>query len=379
MVKSRALPDDFDMTQALKSPLGGLSQSTTAASLSRVCYPPVSKGAVTLLPLTIDELMRQGDDKGVLSPISMDSARNNTYTPPSSISASASISPSTSINELTQFGMHAIPQITNQRQPISFVRSSNFSALYHSPPHLSTTPVLYQSQRARAESLALPLRSNMSYSNNSVDYGDARTPTAAAPSSFAQYAPAGQVVPGEKRPGTSLGIESQSTPHPVPTLSTNVTDDQLCGLPAKGSADSSPLGTAFPPALSLQPQSKAHPGRLHLQQALKPQGLQSAPLTAPEDFHLRQTSSQYPTTFNPGFPRTSGSPEIYAWNEPRPQEPIGEEQTSEPYGCSRNPDIHSLQHSIGNFENISRGGGGFPIPTSSTGRPKSFTYGTTYY
>ena len=377
-MKSRALPDDFDMTQAMKSPLGRLSQSTTAPSLSRLCYAPVSKGAVTLLPLTIDELMRQGDDNGVLSPISMVSARNNTYTPPSSISASASISPSTSVNELMQFDMHAIPQITNQRQPISFVRSGNFSALYHYPSHLSSTPVLDQSQRARAESLASPLRSSMSYSTNTVDYGDARTPTAAAPSSFAQYGQSGQVVTGDEQSRTSLGIERPCTAHPVPTLFPHVTDDQLCGLPAKVSAHSSPLGTAFPPALSLRPQPKAHPGRLHLQQALEPQDLQSAPLTAPEYFHLRQTSSQYPATFSPGLPLTSGRPEIYAWDEPRSQESIGKEQTSEPEGCSRDSDIHSLQRSIGNFQNISRGGS-FSKPISSTGRPKSFTYGTIYY
>lgn len=183
-------------------------------------------------------------------------------------------------------------------------------------------------------------------------------PTAVASSYSTQNVPPGHVLPGDERPNSSLGIARPCSVDPVPISFNRITDD--------ASVDSRPLGIDFSPNLGFHPSSIAHLSQSNLERGRERQALDSARLVAPEDFLLRQDNPPYPPTFNPGFPLLRGNPAVYAWEVP------------EPYSFSGDPDIHSLQHPLGDFDDIYHSGS-YSIPDCNTGRPKSFTYGTTYY
>ena len=178
MMKSRALPDDFDMTQALNSPFGTLPQpySTPMASPSSFASGFVETG--TIRPLMIDSMRRQSEDDITMSPLSINSAYGGFYTPPGSVGASSqNISPAVSpVSERPNLTSHGPAQMHNQRGATQYFRSSSFStgsrAPQHSHPYVPRLQVHDRAGRARAESLASPLRSSMSYSGNALDYSE---------------------------------------------------------------------------------------------------------------------------------------------------------------------------------------------------------------
>ena len=364
-MKFRALPDDFDITQAMKSPLRGLSQRTTTSNWSFVCSVPTCKGSEDFRPLIVEDVMPQKDNGPVL-PISMGSGCNNIYTHPISTVTSASISSATPTDEPAPFDVHAISQVRNRRQPDPFGRSSSPSSLYHSPSQMYATPIPNHGQRGRAELLESPLRSSISCSEFSCDYDTASMPTAAVSVYSVQRAQPGQDLPGDDCSQSGVGTAAPCRMDPVATSFQNVTDDQAGCLPADDSVVSRSLGIDYPSSLDLHLSSRPHIDRPNLEHGREHQGLYSGLLAAPEDFQSGQINFPYPTAFNPGYSVSRDNPAVYALEDP------------EPYGFTRDPDMHSLQHPHGNFDGIYRGVS-FSIPDCNSGRPKSFTYGTAYF
>ncbi|KAF1959860.1 homeobox-domain-containing protein [Byssothecium circinans] len=169
MMRSRALPDDFDMAQALHSPFGaGHGLGTPLASPA---YTPTFPEGNMMRPLSIDTL-RRGSMENHMSPTGISPAFGGfTFTPPQS--ATDSLSP-VSTHEGSPFGFPSAPLDTSPRTSNPFSSSMNTSPAYaahHSIPRLS----LHADRiaRTRAESLSSPLRSSMSYSHHDSLTGSA--------------------------------------------------------------------------------------------------------------------------------------------------------------------------------------------------------------
>ncbi len=162
-MRSRALPDDFDMAQALHSPFGN-SQGLGTPLASPGSYAPSFPEGNIMRPLSIDTL-RRGPLDSHISPTGMSPAFNGfTFPPPHS--APDALSP-VSPHEGPPFGFHSAPLDTSPRTSNPFSMSVSNPPAYaaqHSIPRLS----LHADRiaRTRAESLQSPLRTSMSYSNN---------------------------------------------------------------------------------------------------------------------------------------------------------------------------------------------------------------------
>ena len=172
-MKSRALPEDFDMTQALHSPFStGInppySQSYTPPLQSPASYAsPFNEHGLVRPPLMVSGLRRGSEDESNISPISMSSNFNSFYTPPGSISATESLSPTSPIVERNPF-VGNWPQPPGNRNLNPYSRSGSISSTFN--PHVPRLPLAHDRlTRTRAESLGSPLRTSMSYTAN-IDF-----------------------------------------------------------------------------------------------------------------------------------------------------------------------------------------------------------------
>lgn len=160
-MRSRALPDDFDIAQTLHSPFGaphGLGTPLTSPG----SYTPGYPDGNMMRPLNIDTL-RRGPLDSHISPTGISPAFGGfTFTPPQS--ATDTLSPVS--HDGSPFGFPPAPLDASPRtsNPFSMSVSSPPSyASHHSIPRLS----LHADRigRSRAESLNSPLRASLSYSN----------------------------------------------------------------------------------------------------------------------------------------------------------------------------------------------------------------------
>ena len=162
MMRSRALPEDFDMTQALHSPFGSTHGLGTPLA-SPGSYNPGFPESNMMRPLSIDTL-RRGPLDSHISPTGISPAFGGfTFTPPQS--ATDTLSP-VSAHEGSPFGFPSAPLDGSPRTSNPFSLSLGGSPAYathHSIPRLS----LHADRlaRSRAESLNSPLRTSMSYTN----------------------------------------------------------------------------------------------------------------------------------------------------------------------------------------------------------------------
>ena len=162
MMRSRALPEDFDMAQALHSPFGNTHGLGTPLA-SPGSYTPNFPEGNMMRPLSIDTL-RRGPVDSHMSPTGISPAFGGfTFTPPQS--ATDSLSP-VSQHEGSPFGfpssaLDASPRTSNPFS--SSITTSPAYAAHHNIPRLS----LHADRlaRSRAESLSTPLRASMSYTN----------------------------------------------------------------------------------------------------------------------------------------------------------------------------------------------------------------------
>ncbi|KAF7443897.1 Homeodomain-containing transcription factor [Pyrenophora tritici-repentis] len=170
MMRSRALPDDFDMASALHSPFGN-SHGLGTPLASPASYNPSFPESNMMRPLSIDTF-RRGPLDSHMSPTGISPAFGGfAFTPPQS--ATDTISP-VSAHEGSPFGFHSAPIDTSPRTSNPFtsmpVSSPPAYAAQHSIPRLS----LHADRvvRSRAESLQSPLRTSMSYTSDSSNSGD---------------------------------------------------------------------------------------------------------------------------------------------------------------------------------------------------------------
>ncbi|KAL5120611.1 hypothetical protein ACEQ8H_001359 [Pleosporales sp. CAS-2024a] len=165
MMRSRALPDDFDMAQALHSPFGNHHGLGTPLA-SPGSYAPSFADSAMMRPLSIDTL-RRGPLDSHISPTGISPAFGGfTFTPPQS--ATDTLSPVSAHGD-SPFGFNSAPLDTSPRtsNPFSMpVSAPPAYAAQHSIPRLT----LHADRivRSRAESLQSPLRTSMSYSADNM-------------------------------------------------------------------------------------------------------------------------------------------------------------------------------------------------------------------
>ncbi|KAF1986969.1 hypothetical protein K402DRAFT_60439 [Aulographum hederae CBS 113979] len=169
MMRSRALPDDFDMTQALHSPFGathGLGTPLTSPS----SYTPAFPEGNMIRPLNIDTLRRVPDGShispGVMTPFS----GGFNFTPPQSVTDT--LSPVSNHGDNSPaFNFSPNPMNGDRRgNPFGNVGST---PSYTSHPNIPRLQIHDRMQRTRSESLSSPLRTSMSYSGGSDMTGTA--------------------------------------------------------------------------------------------------------------------------------------------------------------------------------------------------------------
>ncbi|EMD61170.1 hypothetical protein GGP41_010070 [Bipolaris sorokiniana] len=162
MMRSRALPDDFDMASALHAPFGN-SQGLGTPLASPGSYQPSYAEGNMMRPLSIDTF-RRGPLDSHMSPTGITPAFGGfSFTPPQS--ATEAISP-VSAHEGSPFGFHSAPLEASPRtsNPFSMpVSNPPAYAANHSIPRLSLHAD--RISRSRAESLQSPLRTSMSYTS----------------------------------------------------------------------------------------------------------------------------------------------------------------------------------------------------------------------
>ena len=349
MMKSRALPDDFDMAQTLHTPFGIIPQSYSTPMASPASYATTFAENSALRPLTLDGLRRQSEDESTISPISMSSNYGNFYTPPASIAASDTMSPISPIERSTFASLH-LAQATSPRRSNPFMRSSSFSSNIHTTSsHVPRLQLHERVTRTRAESLASPLRSSMSYTGSALNYGSGYgSPHEPISTSHSQAI----LSPWEPPKGSALDVTYHSGMSNGKCI--HRMNRHLALIPNnKFQAGSHPQGfqssvlarprpsiTTFPPGLDIRPQSRPSVPFSAFQHLHTPHSLQSGPLTAPltasQEFHLPAsrdagfsfTSTNASATFDVPFPDDTPEP-FPAINQDPLQDRIIEEVSEE--------------------------------------------------
>ncbi|KAF2843136.1 hypothetical protein M501DRAFT_926337 [Patellaria atrata CBS 101060] len=158
MMRSRALPEDFDMAQALHSPFGAPHGVGTPLG-SPAGYNPGFPEGNMMRPLSIDTLRRLPEGAH-MSPTGISPAFGGfTFTPPQS--ATEGLSPVSPTGEGSPFNYPG-PMDQNRRGN-PFVGSPNG---FTSHPQIPRLQIHDRVVRTRAESLSSPLRTSMSYGND---------------------------------------------------------------------------------------------------------------------------------------------------------------------------------------------------------------------
>lgn len=165
MMRSRALPDDFDMTQALHSPFGaaGHGVGTPLASPAANFSPSFPEGNM-VRPLSLDTIRRfpegqQMSPGGIPPPFG-----GYSFTPPQS--ATDTSSPVSATGEPNPFA-YSQSMDSSPRRPNPFVGPPVPSpSSFPQYPQVPRLQLHDRMARTRAESLCSPLRTSMSYSND---------------------------------------------------------------------------------------------------------------------------------------------------------------------------------------------------------------------
>ena len=172
MLRSRALPDNFDMTQTLHSPFGshhygGLPYSTPATS-PRSCTTNFDENG-NIIPSSHGTRRPVGKHMES-SHTTLHSSFHNYYTPPASHTASANPSPITPISDRAGLQTQASSQTPGPAASHWFPVDNPSASLHLSRqyPGLRLHDV---TPRARAQSLAFSPESTMSRAGTSQGYG----------------------------------------------------------------------------------------------------------------------------------------------------------------------------------------------------------------
>ena len=196
--KSRALPDDFDMTQALQ-PFSGGSQGTGSPRA-----PPLSQASTfsdheIIEPSMLHALSLEGQDENIISPVSMNSAFGGFFSPAGSCSTSDELSPISTTSDRSHFGAFPNSENASPETVTPFSRSRSFTAAYPHRTHTVPLPLHEVHTRPR-DRLAPSMRSSSVYTKG--------------PSAYSEYQPTALKSPPVSVKGYQLGNAGESSRTP---------------------------------------------------------------------------------------------------------------------------------------------------------------------
>lgn len=166
MLRSRALPADFDTTQALHSPFGAQPPSMGTSMSAVGTYGYGDNGGIR--PLTLDTMRRVPEYEQYTqqygSPTGVSPALNTFgFTPPHS--ASEHISPGSVASSMSPYVLqHSGPYDSSRRPPVGLPTVSNTSYPLQSQAN-HRMPMHERLGRTMGESMGSPLRSSVSYAS----------------------------------------------------------------------------------------------------------------------------------------------------------------------------------------------------------------------
>jgi hypothetical protein len=160
MLRSRALPADFDMTQALHSPFGAQAQGMGTPMPSPGIRGSFGEG---IRPLTLDTLRRVPDyehyGQQYASPTGISPALGAfAFTPPQS--ATDTMSPGSAVSNMSTFSYQAQESPRRPPFPLAIGSSSGFG---QPPPHMPRPSFHDRLNRPLGEPVGSPLRTSISY------------------------------------------------------------------------------------------------------------------------------------------------------------------------------------------------------------------------
>lgn len=170
MLRSRALPESFDMTQALHSPFGTAPPTMGTPMPSPAAYSQFGNDAGGgVRPLTLDTLRRvpeyeQFGQPQYTSPSGITPAMGQfAFTPPQS--ATETISPGSAVSDMSPFGFQPrAPQESPRRPPFTGPMGSGQPGYGSHPTQMPRLHMHDRFNRPIGETASSPLRTSMSYS-----------------------------------------------------------------------------------------------------------------------------------------------------------------------------------------------------------------------
>lgn len=164
MMRSRALPDDFDMTQALHSPFGAI-QNVSSTLSSPGGYSSMSDNNM-IRPLSLEGLRRMPDGPHHMSPIPGYGGFN--FTPPQSVTDG--LSP---VSPAGDSPFSYSPSLDGPRRSNPFGGGLTSPSTFTSHPQVPRLQMHDRDPRSRPEGLTSPLRPTLSYPGQ----GDMNSPS----------------------------------------------------------------------------------------------------------------------------------------------------------------------------------------------------------
>lgn len=166
--KSRALPEDFDMTQALHPFLAG-SQRTGSPNGLPMSRTSAFGDQEMIEPSILHALSLQGADESLLSPVSMSSAFGDFFSPAGSCSASDELSPISTTSERSQFSTFPNSENPSPETLTPFGRSRSFTTAYSN--RTPTVPLPLHEVHTRSQETVVPsIRSTSVYTTSPPSY-----------------------------------------------------------------------------------------------------------------------------------------------------------------------------------------------------------------
>lgn len=161
-MRSRALPDDFDMTQALHSPFGTI-QNVNSNLSSPGGFSGLSDNGNMIRPLSL-EALRRIPDGSHMSPIPGYGGFN--FTPPQSVTDG--MSPVSPAGPDSPFSTYS-PSLDQQRRNNPFAGGLSSPSTFTSHPQIPRLQMHDRDPRSRPDSLNSPLRPALSYQQQDMN------------------------------------------------------------------------------------------------------------------------------------------------------------------------------------------------------------------
>jgi hypothetical protein len=159
MMRSRALPDDFDMTQALHSPFGAIHNVGSTLS-SPAGYSPTLSESSGIRPLNFDTLRRMPGNNLMSPSIGPGAFGGYNFTPPQSVADGHSPVSPAGDSPFTSYS----PTMDGQRRGNPFAGGVTSPSTFTSHPSIPRLQGLQDTiNRSRPEGLTSPLRTTLSY------------------------------------------------------------------------------------------------------------------------------------------------------------------------------------------------------------------------